>query len=144
MTKGKAPFPSGPLHPRWAGDSVTYDGAHIRVRKARGSADHCEHCGSSDPARQYDWASISGNYTDIMDYKPLCRMCHAQFDREERYQRRSHCKRGHALTDDNVRLNKRGYRRCLKCYRDGALKWKRDNAEHRAAYRKAYLERTGK
>jgi hypothetical protein len=132
----------GPLHPRWKGEAVSYNGAHQRVHALRGHANHCEHCGATDPAKQYEWASISKNYTDPMDYVQLCKKCHAQFDKAS-FPQRTHCLQGHELTPDNLRLSN-GHRRCLRCYRDGARKWKEQNAAHRASYRKDYHARTGK
>lgn len=84
------------LHPLWTGDTPTYNGAHLRVRRSRGAASRnpCARCGC--PAR--DWAydhedpnELSGptqhgyemSYSGNPDhYIPLCRPCHTAFDRQ--------------------------------------------------------------
>lgn len=38
--------------------------------------------------------------------------------------RRTHCKRGHALTEENVYLSKRGVRSCRTCLRENTAKWR--------------------
>jgi hypothetical protein len=36
-------------------------------------------------ATWYDWANLTGNYDDIWDFAPMCRLCHSHYD----YARRS-------------------------------------------------------
>lgn len=64
----------------WKGDNVTYAAFHYRVQSARGKADHCEECGKIDNA-VFDWANMTGNFNDVMDYKMMCRSCHFKFDK---------------------------------------------------------------
>lgn len=59
---------------------VEYAGAHTAVRKARGSAFGCVHCGTTED-RTYHWANISGDYWNIDDYISLCVPCHDRYDR---------------------------------------------------------------
>ncbi len=68
----------------WAGESITYKGAHIRVNRMRGRAKQCEDCKTTDPRKSYDWANLTGEFHDIWDYKRLCRNCHRKFDRRRR------------------------------------------------------------
>jgi len=78
------------------GDDITYEGAHIRLRKARGKArsHDCARCG--EPARE--WAFIHGSPNprpagnradgkphgpwslDLSHYEPLCALCHRNID----------------------------------------------------------------
>lgn len=56
-----------------------YQGAHHRVRKIRGKPSVCEVCGTTS-ARKFEWANLTGNYADPLDYKRLCSSCHHRFD----------------------------------------------------------------
>jgi hypothetical protein len=61
----------------WRGDAVGYDGAHHRVRIARGRAsDHLCKCGA--PAAE--WANLTGNFSDLNDYEAKCDRCHRAYD----------------------------------------------------------------
>ena len=40
----------------------------------------CGQCGTTDPARSYNWANLSGDYKDPTDYELMCRSCHWRFD----------------------------------------------------------------
>jgi hypothetical protein len=88
---------AGPTNPNWGGDSVTYHGAHQRIRNARGQASTrlCVDCGGrarhwsynhQDPNEKVDPAlgrySVSPNF-----YEPRCVSCHSYFDRNERASR---------------------------------------------------------
>lgn len=64
---------------KWHG-SVSYASYHKRVGRKRGKPKHCEHCGTTDPEKQYDWASLTRNYADINDYIRLCHACHLRQD----------------------------------------------------------------
>lgn len=70
----------GPKNRQWKGDAASYSAAHTRVAKVRGKPSRCEECGTTDPAKQYEWASISRNYTDVNDYRRLCGSCHKRAD----------------------------------------------------------------
>lgn len=78
-------------HPQWAGDSITYAGAHQRVRAQRGPASRyaCVDCGGRARHWSYDRrdpnvvASEHGPYsTDVTYYEPRCVTCHKAFDLE--------------------------------------------------------------
>lgn len=87
----------GGVHTRTRGsDEITYEGAHIRLRKARGKAHThaCVRCG--EQARE--WAFIHGSPNprpagsradgkphgpwslDLSHYEPLCALCHRNID----------------------------------------------------------------
>jgi len=65
----------------WKGDTATYNALHRRVEAVHGTPKHCEVCGTEDASKQYDWANLTGNYTDVNDFKRMCKACHAKFDR---------------------------------------------------------------
>lgn len=64
-------------HHRWRGNRVGYHGAHHRVRKIRGHADHCVF---GCQALRYEWANLTGDYTDVWDYAQMCGTCHNRYD----------------------------------------------------------------
>jgi hypothetical protein len=68
----------------WKGSSATYAALHYRVQNNKGKADHCVECGRNDKGINYDWANQSGNYSDINDYKMMCRSCHFKMDGHKR------------------------------------------------------------
>lgn len=82
--------PRGEAHHRWATDSLTYSGAHIRVRRARGKASthSCVDC--SGPASS--WAYDHKDSEQLVDtrgraysgnpehYEPKCVPCHKSAD----------------------------------------------------------------
>lgn len=70
---------SGPKNHAWKGAKAGYAAAHLRVAVARGTPSLCEHCGTTDAAR-FEWANLTGNYTDPDDYIRLCVSCHHRMD----------------------------------------------------------------
>lgn len=64
---------------QWKGDSASYDAFHLRVYKERGKPKSCEVCGCHDK-KYYDWANLTGNYSNVNDYKRMCRSCHRKYD----------------------------------------------------------------
>jgi hypothetical protein len=58
-----------------------YHAAHRKVESARGKPRRCSDCLTSDPDKIYEWASLTGDYANVMDYKRLCRTCHRRFDK---------------------------------------------------------------
>lgn len=66
------------------GPGTSYTTLHRRVRKLRGTPSRCEACNSTDPAKRFEWANLSGNYADPWDYARLCRLCHWYFDAARR------------------------------------------------------------
>jgi hypothetical protein len=84
--------------PRCKGDAVRYHGAHQRVKAVRGraSAHPCAWCGK--PAEQWALGHATAHTqrdvdgkdaglpysADPSQYMPMCRRCHARFDRKHR------------------------------------------------------------
>lgn len=68
----------GDRNPVWRGDTVSYRAAHSRVERARGkAAGHLCKCGR--PA--YDWANLTGEFSNVNDYEPMCRTHHRAYDK---------------------------------------------------------------
>ena len=66
----------------WKGGEASYSAFHLRTQALRGKPQKCEVCGTTDPKRGYDWASMSGRYDDPYDYKRMCRSCHWKQDKK--------------------------------------------------------------
>lgn len=64
----------------WKGDKAGYQALHARVQNARGTPSLCSVCGRDDDGTIYDWANLTGDYTDVDDYARMCRSCHHRFD----------------------------------------------------------------
>ena len=62
---------------RWKGNKAGYAAKHYRVYGKRGKAKKCIKCGS---VKNVHWAKIKGK----ADYMPLCRSCHAKYDKAVR------------------------------------------------------------
>lgn len=75
---------TGERNPSWRGTGAGYQALHLRVEAARGKPTHCERCGTSDPALRYEWANLTGQYTDITDYERMCVSCHRRYDAARR------------------------------------------------------------
>ncbi len=71
---------TGEFNDSWKGDKATYAAFHIRVSQTRGKPKHCERCGKTDPEIRYEWANLTGQYSDITDYERMCVSCHRRFD----------------------------------------------------------------
>ena len=69
----------GPLNARWKGDEAGYQAMHLRLYRARGRPFPCSVCRSMT-AKAYDWANLTGNYSDMTDFAPMCRSCHWKHD----------------------------------------------------------------
>jgi hypothetical protein len=61
-----------------------YNTGHVRVTRLRGRPSRCEHCGTTDPSKRYEWANLTGNYADPRDYRRLCVPCHRRYDNARR------------------------------------------------------------
>jgi hypothetical protein len=62
-----------------------YASAHIAVSKARGKPAECVDCGLTGPENgPYEWANLTGDYTNVYDYRRMCRSCHRKFDKGRR------------------------------------------------------------
>lgn len=70
----------GPDHPKWKGDGAGYGGFHDRVKRLRGTPQRCDRCGTTDPAKVYDWACLDDDYTDPWNFSRMCRTCHKLYD----------------------------------------------------------------
>lgn len=84
---------TGPMHPSWRGDDITYSGTHARTKAERGSARQhpCVDCGNGAEHWSYDYqdqAEMSSKFgpysTDPMHYQPRCASCHKRFDQRSR------------------------------------------------------------
>ena len=68
----------------WRGNKAAYTALHLRVAQARGKPQCCAFCGSTDESKTYEWANLSGRYTDVLDFARLCRSCHRKYDKGRR------------------------------------------------------------
>ena len=71
---------TGPNNATWKGDRAGYQAVHLRVAARYGKPSLCTVCGTTDPAKTYDWANLTGNYPDPDDYARMCRSCHRRYD----------------------------------------------------------------
>lgn len=74
----------GKNNKNWKGDGAGYSAGHLRKTKLHGQPKKCEVCETDDPKKRYEWASMTGNYTDPDDYKRMCKSCHSKHDKKER------------------------------------------------------------
>ena len=67
----------------WKGDEAGYQAMHLRVESRRGKASThvCSRCAI---VIADDWANLSGRYSDVNDYAPMCRSCHRKYDKKRR------------------------------------------------------------
>lgn len=68
----------------WRGDAAGYKALHLRVAAERGKPQACGRCGHAGEGRRYEWANLTGSYTDISDYERMCVPCHRKFDAARR------------------------------------------------------------
>ena len=59
----------------YKGAGANYVALHYRVQRLRGRPQVCSACGTTS-AKRYDWANMTGRYTDPQDYRRMCRSCH--------------------------------------------------------------------
>lgn len=64
----------------WKGDDASYKAFHQRMTKLRGQPQFCEVCLVTGPGRSYDWANLTGRFSDPKDYQRMCRSCHWKHD----------------------------------------------------------------
>lgn len=76
----------GEINHMWKGDEASYKAFHVRLKHRKGrAADYgCSVCGTKDPDKRYEWANMTGDYTDINDYQPMCVTCHRRYDQKRR------------------------------------------------------------
>lgn len=112
---------TGPAHPNWKGDEVSYKTLHQWVYRHKGRPGPCEHCGDTET----EWANRSQEYRrDIADWLALCRPCHRTYDRK------STCRRGHEMVEANTYIDPRGYPQCRECSR---IRGRKTDQRRRAA-----------
>ena len=70
----------GAKNPMWKGAEANITCKHKRLYRLMGQPCLCDVCGTSDPAKTYDWANLTGNYDDPTDFKRMCRSCHWKYD----------------------------------------------------------------
>lgn len=70
---------TGSRNPRWKGEKAGYQAMHLRLYQAKGRPFPCSVCGTTT-AKAYDWANLTGNYSDMTDFAPMCRSCHWKHD----------------------------------------------------------------
>lgn len=72
----------GPNNDSWKGDRAGYQALHLRVGSARGNPSECEWCHATDG--RFEWANLTGDYSDVNDYARLCVPCHRRYDAQRR------------------------------------------------------------
>lgn len=73
---------TGPAHPLWKGDEVSYVQLHQWVERHRPKTGACSGCGAT--GCRTEWANVSGEYRrDLDDWVELCVSCHRKADRAE-------------------------------------------------------------
>lgn len=75
LSKAKIGLPPE-KHSCWKGNKAGYFALHLRVSKIRGNPKKCEECGSIKKNKKYEWANMTGDYDNVMDYKRMCQSCH--------------------------------------------------------------------
>ena len=58
----------------------SYGAAHYKVRTVRGTPSLCEVCGTKE-SKKFEWANLTGNYSDVYDYQRMCASCHRKHDK---------------------------------------------------------------
>lgn len=64
----------------WKGDQAKKGPLHRRLYRVFGQPSKCDVCGTCDPGRSFDWANLTGDYANPLDYKRMCRSCHWKYD----------------------------------------------------------------
>jgi len=77
----------------WKGDEAGYSSLHERVDNQRGKPKECSVCGEVGKDKRYEWANLTGNYTDVMDYQRMCKLCHSNYDKNRPNSRGKYYKR---------------------------------------------------
>jgi hypothetical protein len=74
----------GKYHPAWKENTIVYSTLHGRLKRYKGKANKCDVCGEGRKNKRYEWANLTGNYSDINDYKKMCKSCHTLYDNKKR------------------------------------------------------------
>jgi len=69
---------TGSNNSSWKGDLAGYQALHLRVEAARGKPSECSLCDAT--TGRFEWANLTGDYTNINDYARMCVVCHRQYD----------------------------------------------------------------
>ncbi|MBT8448484.1 MAG: hypothetical protein KJO69_02285 [Gammaproteobacteria bacterium] len=64
----------------WRGSEANLTCKHRRLYRAFGQPSKCDVCGTDDKNKSYDWANLTGNYDDPLDFRRMCRSCHRHYD----------------------------------------------------------------
>ena len=75
--KSKRPYAETP-------GSNPYGKYHHRVRSERGKPLKCDVCGEDSPTTWYEWANLTGDYENTLDYLRMCRKCHRSHDKNRK------------------------------------------------------------
>ena len=76
-------------HSNWKGEEVGYQCLHKWVRRQKGNAKKCEHCGSTTEEKRYEWANKDHKYRrNLDDFMELCVDCHGKYDRKNNLKRK--------------------------------------------------------
>lgn len=73
----------GAANSSWKGDEAGYQALHLRVDSARGKPMRCDWCEDTSGSR-YEWANLTGDYTNVWDFVRLCVSCHRKYDAKRR------------------------------------------------------------
>ena len=129
-------------HYNWQGDAISEKGGRKRALKLYRDVGSCTNCGAAKAERHHRDANTANN--DPSNIAILCRRCHMEEDGRLEATRatasarqalaaslaaaeklaRTHCKRGHPLSGDNLFRTSAGARGCKACRKI-----------HKAAYR---------
>jgi hypothetical protein len=71
----------GDSNSSWKGQEAGYAALHRRIYSLFGKPVKCSRC-DTEESKNYDYANLTGNYTDINDYAPMCRSCHWKYDKK--------------------------------------------------------------
>lgn len=63
----------------WKGDDAGYAAMHLRVQELRGKPSRCAMCDTVE-ARRFEWANLTGDFSNPYDYVRLCTSCHHRLD----------------------------------------------------------------
>lgn len=71
---------TGERNPAWAADRALYRGLHTRLARERGKASCCAIAECVTGSQTFHWANLTGRYTDMTDYMPMCVFHHYAYD----------------------------------------------------------------
>ena len=80
----------GERNSHWKADSAGNAALHKRLYALFGKPNKCSVCGT-EGSKHYDYANLTGDYTDPYDFAPMCRSCHWRYD--EKIRNIAHMKR---------------------------------------------------